>query len=95
MLGERLMPELVKLLDGPAVSYGKGAIVDVHVEVGHGGACFTSSLAADVGCDRWRQGSDLFERDGCRGRREPRCAAWPQGRLLVLSVLRYDNMTAM
>ena len=26
MLGERLMPELVKLLDGPAVSYGKGAI---------------------------------------------------------------------
>ena len=23
MLGERLMPELVKLLDGPAVSYGK------------------------------------------------------------------------
>src|SRR3954471_22704760 len=27
MLGERLMPELVKLLDGPAVSYGKGAIV--------------------------------------------------------------------
>jgi len=29
MLGERLMPELVKLLDGPAVSYGKGAIVGV------------------------------------------------------------------
>jgi hypothetical protein len=25
MLGERLMPDLVKLLDGPAVSYGKGA----------------------------------------------------------------------
>jgi hypothetical protein len=24
MLGERLMPELAKLLDGPAVSYGKG-----------------------------------------------------------------------
>jgi hypothetical protein len=24
MLGERLMPELVKLLDGPAVSYGQG-----------------------------------------------------------------------
>jgi hypothetical protein len=30
MLGERLMPELVKLLDGPAVSYGKGAIGKVH-----------------------------------------------------------------
>jgi Amino acid synthesis len=27
-LGERLMPELVRLLDGPAVSYGKGAIAD-------------------------------------------------------------------
>jgi Amino acid synthesis len=25
-LGERLMPELVKLLGGPPVSYGKGAI---------------------------------------------------------------------
>jgi hypothetical protein len=27
MLGERLLPELVKLLDAPAVSYGKGAIL--------------------------------------------------------------------
>src|SRR6201984_2523252 len=39
MLGERLMPELVKLLDGPAVSYGKGAIVGVQGEMEHGGAC--------------------------------------------------------
>jgi amino acid synthesis protein len=39
MLGERLMPELVKLLDGPAVSYGKGAIVGVNGEMEHGGAC--------------------------------------------------------
>src|ERR1700740_1298677 len=39
MLGERLMPELVKLLDGPAVSYGKGAIVGVSGEMEHGGAC--------------------------------------------------------
>ena len=38
-LGERLMPELVKLLDGPAVSYGKGAIVGVQGEMEHGGAC--------------------------------------------------------
>jgi hypothetical protein len=37
--GERLMPELVKLLDGPAVSYGKGAIVGVAGEMEHGGAC--------------------------------------------------------
>jgi hypothetical protein len=38
-LGEQLMPELVKLLDGPAVSYGKGAIVGVEGEMEHGGAC--------------------------------------------------------
>ena len=37
-LGERLMPELVKLLDGPADSYGKGAIVGVDGEMKHGGA---------------------------------------------------------
>src|SRR3981189_1494216 len=35
-LGERLMPELVKLLDGPAVSYGKGALVGVAGEVEDG-----------------------------------------------------------
>ena len=39
VLGERLMPELVKLLDGPAVSYGKGALVGVDGEMEHGGAC--------------------------------------------------------
>ena len=39
MVGERLMPDLVKLLDGPAVSYGKGAIVGVSGEMEHGGAC--------------------------------------------------------
>ena len=38
-LGERLMPELVRLLDGPAVSYGKGALVGVMGEMEHGGAC--------------------------------------------------------
>jgi hypothetical protein len=38
-LGERLMPELVKLLDGPAVSYGKGAIGGVDGEMEHGGVC--------------------------------------------------------
>ena len=39
MLGKRLMPDLVKLLDGPTVSYGKGAIVGVAGEMEHGGAC--------------------------------------------------------
>ena len=39
MLGEQLMPKLVKLLDRPAVSYGKGALVGVAGEMEHGGAC--------------------------------------------------------
>jgi Amino acid synthesis len=38
-LGERIMPELIKLLDGPAVSYGKGALVGIDGEMEHGGAC--------------------------------------------------------
>src|SRR5262245_37481683 len=38
-LGEKLMPELVRLLDGPAVSYGKGALVGIAGEMEHGGAC--------------------------------------------------------
>ena len=38
-LGERLMPELARLLDRPAVSYGKGALVGVAGEMEHGGAC--------------------------------------------------------
>lgn len=33
------MLELVKLLDCPAVSYGKGALVGVEGEMEHGGAC--------------------------------------------------------
>src|ERR1700732_4766639 len=44
MLGERLMPELVKLLDGPAVSYGKGALVGSTGEMEHGGACVPPML---------------------------------------------------
>ena len=44
MLGEQLMPELVKLLDGPVVSYGKGAIVGVAGEMEHGGACVHPTL---------------------------------------------------
>ena len=44
MLCERLMPELVKLLDRPAVSYGKGAIVGVDGEMEHGGACVHPTL---------------------------------------------------
>jgi hypothetical protein len=38
-LGEHLMPDLVGLLGGPPVSYGKGALVGVAGEMEHGGAC--------------------------------------------------------
>jgi Amino acid synthesis len=43
-LGECLMPELVEMLDGPAISYGKGAIVGVDGEMEHGGACVPPML---------------------------------------------------
>jgi hypothetical protein len=43
MLGERLMPDLVKHLDGPAVSYGKGALVGVDGEMKHGSGLFCPS----------------------------------------------------
>jgi hypothetical protein len=49
-LGERLMPELVKLLDGPAVSYGKDAIVGVDGEMEHGGACVHPMLGKPMRC---------------------------------------------
>jgi hypothetical protein len=52
-LGERIMPDLVKLLSGPAVSYGKGALVGVDGEMEHGGACVHPMLGrpmrAEVG----------------------------------------------
>ena len=88
MLGERLMPDLVKLLDGPAVSYGKGALV------GDGARRRLrppDAWKADAGRGwRW-EGGDLLEREGRPRRREPRCAARPQGRLLVIPALRHDN----
>ncbi|MBM3491477.1 MAG: amino acid synthesis family protein [Alphaproteobacteria bacterium] len=37
-LGDRLMPELARLLGAPAVSYGKAAIVGVNGDFEHGGA---------------------------------------------------------
>src|SRR3984957_7860351 len=43
-LGERLMPELVRLLDRPAVSYSKGALVGVNGEAEHGHACIHPML---------------------------------------------------
>ena len=43
-LGERLMPELVRLLDHPATSYSKGALVGVNGEAEHGHACIHPML---------------------------------------------------
>lgn len=43
-LGEQLMPEIVRLLAGSPVSYGKGAIVGVDGEFEHGGACIHPML---------------------------------------------------
>jgi hypothetical protein len=88
MLGERLTPELVKLLDGPAVSYGKGAIVGVAGEMEHGGACVHPT---DAGGDRRREGSDRIERQGGGCGRFARRAARAQGRFLVVPAFRYDH----
>ncbi|MGE5639613.1 MAG: amino acid synthesis family protein [Clostridia bacterium] len=43
-LGAQLAGRLVPLLDGPAVSYGKGALVGVEGEMEHGGACIHPML---------------------------------------------------
>jgi hypothetical protein len=43
-LGEQLMPDLVRQLPNPAVSYGKGAIVGINGEFEHGGACIHPML---------------------------------------------------
>lgn len=37
-IAEQVMPQLAACLPGPAVSYGKGAIVGVHGDMEHGGA---------------------------------------------------------
>jgi hypothetical protein len=43
-IGERLMPELAAALGGPAVSYGKAALVGAAGEMEHGGACIHPML---------------------------------------------------
>jgi Amino acid synthesis len=48
-LGERLMPELVKLLDGPTVSYGKGALVGVNGEMEMAALASTRCWASQCG----------------------------------------------
>lgn len=46
--GERLMPELLRLLDRPVVGYGNGAPVEVVSEREHGGACVHPMLGPPV-----------------------------------------------
>jgi hypothetical protein len=43
-LGERMTPELARLLGAPATSYGKGALVGAAGEMEHGGACIHPML---------------------------------------------------
>jgi hypothetical protein len=43
-IGEQVMPDLVRLLPQPAISYGKGAIVGTDGEFEHGGACIHPML---------------------------------------------------
>lgn len=43
-IGEQVMPDLVVRLGGPAVSYGKGALVGLDGEMEHGGACIHPML---------------------------------------------------
>jgi len=43
-IGEMLTPDLVATLGGPAVSYGKAALVGVDGEMEHGGACIHPML---------------------------------------------------
>ena len=43
-LGEEIMPEVARRLSGPAVSYGKAAIVGVHGDFEHGGALIHPKL---------------------------------------------------
>jgi hypothetical protein len=88
MLGERLMPQLVKLLDGPAVSSGKGAIGGIDGEMEHGGACVHPMLGkpmrATIGGGKAVISSSKVK---VAASGEPRRAARPQGRLVVLPEL--------
>jgi Amino acid synthesis len=70
MLGERLMPELVKLLDGPAVSRVQSSASTARWSTA-ALACTRCLAGRCAGGDWRRQGGDLAEREGRRGRREP------------------------
>ena len=91
MLSERLMSDLVKLLDGPAASYGRGALVGVSGEMEQGGACVHPMLGKPMRAAIGSGGGDLLQREGRCGRSESRCPARAQGRLLVFP--HFDTIT--
>jgi hypothetical protein len=47
-LAARVAPDLVRMLDGPAVSYGKGAVVGVAGELEHGHALLHPRMGAPL-----------------------------------------------
>ena len=91
-LGERLMAEMTPLLPGPAVSYGKAAIVG---DVGQSGArpCDAAPDAREgnARADRRRQGVDTLGSQGRCCRRNNRHSTRSQGRCLVLRSFRCDE----
>ena len=90
MPGEQLMPKLVKLLDRPAVSYGKGALVGVAGEMEHGGACVHPMLGkpmrAAIGGGKSVIGSNV------KWRRQALCSTYRLGTRTIFgrSRIRYN-----
>ncbi len=78
-LGERLTPELVKMLDAPPVSYGKGAIVGVQGEMEHGGAWCHPMLGKPMRAADGGGKADHLQRQGRAARRQHRHSDRAQG----------------
>src|SRR6516162_10157030 len=92
MLGEQLMPKLVKLLAGPAVSYGKGRSRRCRWRNGtRRGVRSPDARQTHAGGDRRRKIGHRIEREGGGGRRFARRTAWAQGRFLVVPA--FDTIT--
>ena len=90
-LGERLMPELVRLLDGPAVSYGKGALVGIAGEMEHGGACVHPMLGRPMRAAIGGGQAVISSNVKVASPGPARCTARPQGRSVVIRAFRHDH----
>ena len=91
-LGEALMADMVPLLAGPAVSYGKAAIVGAGGDLEHGHALLHPKLgkAMREPIGGGRSPDPLRGQDRRRGRRH-RHSPRTQGRRLVVRPLRYPD----